>query len=131
MAQKADVESAVVRFFLDSPAQNGIPLSALIERFGCGTVDVVMELLGLRRVTVTSVAYCGNPNIKRLPDPDVGAQQRMIVEEPPTDVCCYPSADLVKETIDIKAYDDRPFLKDLLLGEAQLSYVAFDLAVLD
>lgn len=121
-------------FFLASPDWNGIPARDLAAELGATWPQLRARLvrhLRAGRVTVAFASTSGNPHIKRLPDPPVEDQVATLLAAPVDDVCVYPTAAVVASAVDLAAYDDRPFARRLLLAEAHLTPVWFELEVLD
>lgn len=127
------IERTVVEFFLASSDFNGIPFGALVRKTGDEAVvrSAVQRLVSNRRIDCTFERLSANPHIKRFHDIDPPKQVGLLQTENIDGICVYPSAALVQESTDVSQYNDRPFTKRLLLGEAQLEWVGFDLAVLE
>ena len=102
--------------FNQSPEKLRASLSALIRD---AKVTAVFSRLDL------------NMHIKRFPEISVEEQLKLLIDEPLDAFCLYPTASVVGPRVDLSAWQDRPFSKSLLLGEAQLTFRAFDMGALE
>lgn len=134
MNKKTQLLNAVTSHYLNSGDFNGFPirdLDGLYTRNG----DLKKSLASLIRENKISLLFPdthSNPYIKALPEEPNDRQIKKLYEfEDLTLVCAYPTAVHLAAVIDAATYQDRPFTLRLMLGEPQLSFVSFDLIVLE
>lgn len=127
------IETLVALKFTGSGDFNGLPLSFVFKIYSdeVAARAAVIECVGEGRVSCAFYSVSGNPHIKRIRDLAVEQQIELLSTEPSNHVCLYPSAELVREYVDVDQYNDRPFTKKLLLAKAQLDWEGFDLGVLE
>ncbi len=133
MVEARAIELLVGIFFCSSGDFNGLPLTTLFETLPDepATRAALIECVRNNRVSCTFYSVSGNPHIKRARDLPVERQIELLSIEPGNGVCLYPCADIVRQRMDVEEYNDRPFTKKLLLGDAQLDWEGFDLGVLE
>jgi len=129
------LDAAVLAAFIDSGMRgsfNGIRADQAPALSGHGPEDrdPILELTAAGRIDCIFERSQGNPHIRRLPPLEVARQIELAASEPLATFCLYPTADVLRENVGPEVYRDEPFSRALMLGEAQLRYVAFDLAVL-
>jgi len=111
---------------------NGIRADVALRR--CRITDRSPEPIAalLQREQIDCVFQCrdGNPYIKRLTELDRARQLSLLDCEALETFCLYPSRRVLAAAVEDHAFRNRPFSRALMLGEAQLDFVAFDLAVL-
>lgn len=85
----------------------------------------------IRRGAIAAIYGDRHPNayIRALPDEPIDSQLEKFDEE--SDPCLYPTEATLAKVVHPTLYADRPFTRRLALGEPQLAYAAFDLAVLE
>ena len=130
----ADALDRIRTFFVESRDFNPIPVSRLAEHLGIAAPDVrrvLQELVAAQRVALVFASHSENPHIKRLPDLPVDAQLAKLEADDPAGICAYPSSDVLRDTRDLREYDDRPYTRRLPLAEAQLTPIFFELRVLE
>ncbi len=130
-----DILDAITDFYVNSGDFNGIPLSSLGERLKALSFDElksrIVEFVKQGVVTLTFACSDENPHIRRFPERPIDQQIELLEKEKPYWTCVYPTKGLVEAAVDTAAYNDRPFTKRLLLCEAQLQPVFFELSVLE
>lgn len=128
-----DVVKTTTDFFLKSHDYNGMPLCDIAERVGSETKarNLIKQAVEKGRVNCAFSSVSLNPHIKRCPDLEKSLQLELLDNEECRGICCYPSPGEVAKIIDLETLKDRPFHKELLEGHSQLSFVAFDLGVLE
>ena len=134
MSDAAILMEIVLRSFVESDDFNGILLENAGELAGLSGDDlrlVTKALIDQAQVELSFEHHTGNPHIKRLPGLPPTEQIRAVLEDDLRGICIYPSAAKISKHTDITLYDDRPYSKRLLLAEAQLIPVFFDLCVLE
>ena len=118
-------------FYVASHDFNGIPGSKLVAKLSLSP-DVLTKLLTDAILAEDVSINCwDNIHIKRLPDPDPRTQIDALRHSRDGDFCVYPTTKTMQEIVDPQHYSDRPFTLRLALAEAQLSYLCFDLSVLE
>ncbi|WP_139792210.1 hypothetical protein [Henriciella litoralis] len=112
---------------------NGIVASKLLEVEE--TPDELKKVLEelIRANKASAIFACSSPNmhIKRFPEMPIGKQIELLTDQALDAFCLYPTANEVRKRTNVEAWSDRPFSKELLLGEPQLGYRAFDMGVLE
>lgn len=89
------------------------------------------QLIAEGKVNCAFARVSINPHIKRFPDLDINEQIKRVHTEDFDTFCVYPSAQVIRQHVDVTQWDDRPFSKLLALAEPQLGFRAFDMAVLE
>jgi hypothetical protein len=118
-------------FYQASNDFNGIPGSALAARLGLSAETLAQLLSEAIQAEDVSINCWGNIHIKRLPDPDPQTQIDALGDPRNGDFCVYPTSKTMHKVVDPQRYSHRPFTLRLALAEAQLSYLCFDLSVLE
>lgn len=124
------IETATTTY-LTSRDFNGYPLRNAIEEFGDNILDVVRHAVESGHVTVVFGDRHPNPYIRALsdePKEDVLARLDAVSI---IGACAYPTADHLKQVVDVREYTDQPYALELALGGAQLGHRAFELRVLE
>jgi hypothetical protein len=128
----------ITDFYLQSRDFNGIRLdmmlTALADLAGGAQEDAacaVRELIAEGKVTLAFSSVSVNPHIKRFADLPLEDQLARLEREDWSGICAYPAEPVIRSSVDVSAYDDRPFTKRLLLGEPHLAPQYFDLEVLE
>lgn len=112
---------------------NGIVASALLP-LQANPKKLRLELSALvqdGQITGVFSRLSVNMHIKRLPDPPIETQLKLLSDEPLDTFCLYPTASVIQARVDLSAWQDRPFSTALLLSEPQLAFRAFDMGVLE
>lgn len=126
--------SVITQHYLKSSDFNGYSLHRLrydVDLSEDGALRLVTELVGAEKIDVISSGMDENPHVRRWPDKPTSEQIAELQQNGLRDVCAYPSAHHLEGILDRSAYDGRPFTLELALGQAQLSFRAFDCAVLE
>ncbi|MFQ5796647.1 MAG: AAA family ATPase [Candidatus Bipolaricaulia bacterium] len=134
MSKRDDALSKVTEFYLNSGDFNGLPIREITHEFGLereGLENLLTSLIREGTVSLNFGDIHPNAHIKAFDEEPAETQieklQRLDLEH----VCAYPTKSHLQEVVDVSVYQDRPFTLRLALGEAQLSFKAFDLAVLE
>jgi hypothetical protein len=129
------VANTVRDFFIVSHDFNGISTLELTRQLAAGWDDVkpiLARLIERGQIEAVFYSHQDNPHIKRLPLLSVADQlARLTKDELQEVVCLYPTREVIAESGNVGAFDNRPFTKRLFLAEPQLIPVFFDLDVLD
>jgi len=91
---------------------------------------VIAQLIEANLIDVVFACRDINPHIKRLPVLPKEKQIEFLQSEALNSFCLYPSPQFLAKNVEKTEFSDRPFSRAMLLGEAQLSYVTFELGVL-
>lgn len=124
----------VTRFYVESKDFNGIPAWLAAKDLGLKAAVLRLhasQLVQEGHITPVFRDRHPNPHIRALPDEPAAALFRKIKRASLRDFCLYPSPATLVRIVDPKRYDGRPFTLKLALGEPQLVFYAFDLAVLE
>lgn len=135
MPAPVELERFILDFYLASAREgsfNGVSAlkAAAVCRPEGPARDAIKRLVELGTVDCVFARRDTNPHIKRLPVLPKERQLELINTESPLSYCLYPSPNLLALHVDPTEFSDRPFSRAMLLGEAQLSFVTFELAVL-
>ena len=135
MTNKSEkILQAITDYYLGSKDFNGISLIKLQAFIGISQKDLLTELIRLINEEKISVNFGDrhiNPHIKAF-DPEPKAEQIIKFDKCDFDhACAYPEKMHLKNVIDAHEYSNRPFTLRLALGDSQLSYLSFDLSVLE
>ncbi|MEQ1846836.1 MAG: AAA family ATPase, partial [Nitrospira sp.] len=128
------VLDAITEHFVRSRDFNGILASQLAEQLGLSQptfIAVLERLLTNEEIAIAFNCYQGNPRILRFPSPETQRQLELLRSEPLNELGLYPTAKVLIDREDLAAFTDRPFLKRIALGEAQLTPVFFELSALE
>ena len=124
----------MTEFYLQSHDFNGIPSVELLRRCEL-TPDkarpALRELLEGELITFEFGRRFENPHIKALPPADLAAQLSEFDSNDCQTACAYPAPKHLEAVVDKASFAGRPFTLRLTLGEPQLSYLSFDLSVLE
>lgn len=128
------LETAVVDYYLTSGDFNGLPARTCVPEHAA-TLDSLKEalvpLIEGNRLAINFGTVHVNPHIRAFPDLPSGDQLKLLSEATDLNFVLYPTPKALTERVNPADYNGRPFSLRLALGEPQLSYVSFDLAVLD
>ncbi len=128
------VLNEITQFYLNSSDFNGIPASALAGRFGVGWHDLCDPLHQLINEDLAGIIYedtTNNPHIIRLGFEEKESQIKKLTSKASIHACVYPRPEHLKSMVNHSQFDGRPYKLCLALGEPQLAYRSFDLAVLE
>jgi hypothetical protein len=126
------VLQAITEFYLHSGDFNGIPLLTLQHRVGAGHLPHLKELVLSGHVGLVFGDVHPNPHIRALEREHSPAEQVELLDSGTAGApCIYPLPLHLKTVVDAGDYSDRPYTLALRLGEAQLTYRSFDLAILE
>src|ERR1017187_4221635 len=132
LSTRAIVER-VADYYLASGDFNGYPIRQLARDFNLPEEELLstaQKLVRRGRVTVLT-SHAENPFIKRFPDAPKEKQLELLLASDLNRTCLYPSRSHLKRAVNRAKYKGRPFTLRLALGEPQLAYAVFDLAVLE
>jgi len=123
----------VVTHYITSRDFNGISIPLLMEKTGYCEAEMGSELRRFveeGRITLT-FGCMGNPFIKAFDPPPVEVQVALLFKDDWAEICAYPTPVEVREHVDLRDYDNRPFTKELAVSQPQLRPVYFEMAVLE
>lgn len=112
---------------------NGLVAAALlhIESDEAQLRSHLRQLVSEARISCVFSRLDPNMHIKRFPELPTERQLALLESEALDHFSVYPASDEIEIRVDISAWNDRPFTKALVLGEAQLAFRAFDMAALE
>jgi len=122
----------IIENYLESHDFNGLPLVKLLS----GTVadgdlkSMLEQLVSTDQIGVLSENE-GNPHIIQIGFPDIATQINSLKAYNPSHVCIYPRPVVLQSRVDQSTLQMTPYKLRLALGEPQLSFQAFDLAILE
>lgn len=113
---------------------NGIQIGNLLSALGKGWDEiksVIQDLIKNDSIHIINEETDINPNIIRRGFEPLETQLEKINADKPGYMCLYPTKSVLKKTVNPSDYNSEPYKLRLALGEPQLSYVSFDLSVLE
>lgn len=140
---KKDILQAITGFYTKSSSFNGIPITKLLEEFDCEWDRLKIKMIELINENKITLRFgVNNPYIKRFPDPSLEEQikylQSVMLMEGTLrtfeggEICAYPTENVIRSTLDISAFNDKPFTQMLLLGAPQIyPTIFFEMKVLE
>jgi uncharacterized protein YfbU (UPF0304 family) len=132
----AELIQVIADFFIESARRNGfngVVASALLrlERDPERLRDTLVELVRSAQITAVFSRLSVNMHIKRFPDIPIDDQMKLLKEESLEAFCLYPTAPVIQMRVEISDWNNRPFSKELVLVEPQLTFRAFDMGSLE
>jgi len=134
MSRKADVLRKITEFYLNSHDFNGLPIRNIVQDSKVEEIELKNVLISLIREKKISLNFGDihpNPHIKAFWEAKEEIQIAKLEKSNLEHLCAYPSSLYLKGFVDPSEYQDRPFTLRLALGEPQLSFLSFDLSVLE
>lgn len=124
--------NAVAEFYLASDDFNGVPLDRLAPALQMDLAELRSQLVPLIHADLLAVLteLDGNPHILSTGFPDVATQVDRLSSNP-SHTCIYPRPSVLTPRVDRSRFQSTPYTLRMALGEPQLAYQAFDLAVLE
>ncbi len=130
MTLKAEALRQIVEYYLGSPDFNGLAPARLKMR-KASLNKVVRELVAAGEVTINFGDRHPNPHIQALEPESTDKQIEKLLVKGLDGACLYPTRAALDRVVDVAQFRDRPFALRLALGEPQLTFAVFDLAVLE
>ncbi len=128
------VLDTITNHYLNSGDFNGINIEGLKTALCLSRKDlenILIQLIDEDKISINFGDRHPNPYIKAFdPEPKI-EQTKKLNECNFRHICAYPEKKHLNVVIDPHDYAGRPFTLRLALGEAQLSYLSFDLSVLE
>jgi hypothetical protein len=121
---------AVTKHYLTSGDFNGTSVSA-IQASEQERRALLVELVQAGKVTVEFGDDHPNAFIKAFPSAPVDVYVKKLASASLEYACVYPSPSHLSTVVDQSKYAGQPYTLRMALGDGQLEYVAFDLAVLE
>ena len=134
MRKKDDIIRKITEFYLDSRDFNGLPVRNIVQDFKVEENELKNVLVSLIREKKISLNFGDthpNPHIKAFWEEKEEIQIEKLQELNLEYVCAYPAGSHLKGVVDTSKYQNRPFTLRLALGEPKLSFLSFDLSVLE
>lgn len=134
MMKKDDILKEIREFYLSSGDFNGLPIRDIARDFKLGETQLKKILTSLVQEDKISLNFGDihiNPHIKACWEEPAEKQIEKLGCSNLEHACAYPSASHLQEVVDPVQYQDRPFTLRLALGEPQLSFLSFNLDVLE
>jgi hypothetical protein len=128
------VLDAITSFYRGSDDFNGVPVTALQSRCAITQDHVSGALRQLVRAGAVTLVFGDahpNPHIKAFPDEPPDAVLEKLSSPLAQHACAYPTRKHLEAIVPRSDYADMPYTLELALGEPQLAFRAFDLAVLE
>ncbi len=134
MLTKDELLTKITEFYLVSHDFNGFLLFNATKEFKIEEGELKNTLIALildKKISLVFGDIFPNPHIKAFNEEPENVQIDKLKRLNLDYVCIYPSCSHLKVIIDTAKYQDRPFTLRLALGEPQLSFISFDLSVLE
>ena len=119
---------------MESQDFNGIQIWNLLRTIGKEWNEIkphILDLIKSDSIRIIDDEKDINPNIIRVGFDPLEVQLKKANADTPGYMCLYPTKSILKKFVDPSDYNSEPYKLRLALGEAQLSYVSFDLSVLE
>jgi len=134
MGEEDDILRKITEFYLNSHDFNGLPIRNIIQDSKLKEIElkaILISLIQKKRISLNFGDIHPNPHIKAFGEEKEEIQIEKLQKSDLEHVCAYPSGLHLKEVVVPSEYQDRPFTLRLALGEPQLSFLPFDLSVLE
>jgi len=128
------VTTYIAANYLGSRDFNGLPavrLQTLLELSDEEMAALLQKLIKNNRVSITHPGNACNPHIKAGSLGPIEEQITGLTTYGLASVCLYPVESVLRELVDAREYEGRPYTLLLALGEPQLDFRSFDLRVLE
>jgi len=124
----------VTEYYLDSGDFNGLPASAILTKHGLSLDKLRASLIQLVQSEALSLNFGTvhvNPHIRAFSDISIAEQLDLLAKATDPQFVVYPTPRTLGDYVNAADFEGSPFRLRLARGEPQLSFVSFDLAVLD
>lgn len=131
---KEIIQNKITEYYLKSHDFNGIPIWNLLSTIGKEWAEIkplIQDLIKSDSIRIIDEKTDINPNIIRIRFEPLETQLEKANADEPGYMCLYPTKSILKKTVNPSDYNSEPYKLRLALGEPQLSYVSFDLSVLE
>jgi len=131
---KEIIQNKITEYYLKSQDFNGIPIWNLLSTIGKEWAEIkplIRDLIKSDSIRIIDEKTDINPNIIRIRFEPLETQLEKANADKPGYMCLYPTKSILKKTVNPSDYNSEPYKLRLALGEPQLSYVSFDLSVLE
>jgi len=131
---KEIIQNKITEYYLKSQDFNGIPIWNLLSTIGKEWAEIkplIQDLIKSDSIRIIDEKTDINPNIIRIRFEPLETQLEKANADEPGYMCLYPTKSILKKTVNPSDYNSEPYKLRLALGEPQLSYVSFDLSVLE
>ena len=128
------IQNKITEYYLESHDFNGIQIWDLLSAIGKEWSKIrllLQELIKSDSIRIIDEKTDVNPNIIRTGFEPLEDQLEKANTDNPGYMCLYPTKSILKKTVDPSDYGSEPYKLRLALGEPKLSYVSFDLTVLE
>jgi hypothetical protein len=131
---QTNVLGYVIACYLQSTGFNGCRVTSLAHHFGASeaaTRRLLRKMILSERLSINFGDRHPNPHILAFSPEPMMEQASKVNERPLDHACLYPTGKVMARCATVDDFNDRPFSRRLALAEAQLSFEAFRLEVLD
>ena len=131
---KEIIQNKITEYYLKSHDFNGIHIWNLLSTVGKEWAEIkplIQDLIKSDSIRIIDEKTDINPNIIRIGFEPLETQLKKANADEPGYMCLYPTKSILKKTVNPSDYNSEPYKLRLALGEHQLSYVSFDLSVLE
>lgn len=128
------IQNKITEYYLKSHDFNGIHIWNLLSTIGKEWAEIkplIQDLIKSDSIRIIDEKTDINPNIIRIRFEPLETQLEKANADEPEYMCLYPTKSILKKTVNPSNYNSEPYKLRLALGEPQLSYVSFDLSVLE
>jgi len=134
MGKKNNILKKITEFYLNSHDFNGLLIRDIVRDSKVEENElknILISLIQEKKISLNFGDIHPNPHIKAFGEEKDEIQIEKLRKSNLDHVCAYPSGLHLKEVVDPSEYQDRPFTLRLAFGEPQLSFLSFDLSVLE
>lgn len=131
---KETIQNKITEYYLKSQDFNGIQIRNLLSTIGKEWAEIkplIQDLIKVDSIRIIDEKTDINQNIIRIGFEPLETQLEKANSDEPGYMCLYPTKSILKKTVNPSDYNSEPYKLRLALGEPQLSYVSFDLSVLE
>jgi hypothetical protein len=132
--KQTNILRIITEYYLSSPDFRGFPLRNFTQVLQLEEHELKDSLVSLIQENKISLVFGNshtNPHLKLFPEEPTEKQIEKLQASKSKDICAYPSRSHLQDVVNPSKYKGKPFTLRLALGEPQLSFEKFDLAVLE
>ena len=134
MDLKEKILNEIFKHYTHSTEFNGYPIRNIIPLFKIDkkeTYEIISELINENKITLNFGDIHPNAHIKAYPGEHKDTQLKKLQIHSSDHICAYPAPEYLINILDPNINNEKPFTKELIFGEAQLSFRVFDLSILE
>ena len=134
MDLKNKILENITEFYFDSRDFNGYPIRYFSTNLKISESEFKTGLISLIQDKMISLNFGDihpNPHVKAFLEENEETQIEKLQKSNLEHVCAYPTSFYLEQVVDTAKYYDKPFTMRIALGEPTLSYLSFDLSILE